>query len=145
MRQATYNELTYLANHPRIAPAMGLQPDQLLDMTGIIEDKRNISFWCPLGAMIFGYEGPNVYDSHFLFIPGHSAKEIRQYAKAMLHEMFTKYGALVIKGRPPRDNRAVRILGIPLGYMKIPNSEFTDDFGRKCEIYQVRKEQWARH
>ena len=145
MRQATANELTYLVNHPRIAPAMGVGDGQLMDMAGVVEDKRNISLWCPLGAMIFGYESKGVYDSHFLFIPGHSAKEIRLHVRAMLTEMFTKYGALVIKGRPPRDNRAVRALGTPLGYTKIPNSEFTDDLGRKCEIYQVRREQWAQY
>ncbi len=145
MRKATTDELTYLINHPRICRAMGLKDGELMSMAGVYNDPRNIGLWCPLGAMLFGYEKDGVYDCHFLFISGHSAKSIREYARDMLTEMFTKYKAHVINGRPPRDNRAVRILGIPLGFTKIPNSTFTDDFGRKCERYQIRKEQWAQY
>jgi len=145
MRKPTTNELTYLANHPRIRAAMGMKEDELMDMSRVYDDPNNIGLWCPIGAMLFGYEEEGVYDCHFLFIPGHPAKEIRAYAKKMLGEMFTKYRACVINGRPPRGNRAVRILGIPLGFKKLPNSEFTDDFGRKCEKYQIRKEQWVQY
>ena len=142
MRKASIDELTYLVNHPRICGAVGLRPGELMNMERVYDNPRNVGLWCPLGAMLFGYEEEGVYDCHFLFIPGHSAKEIRGYAKAMLDEMFTKHGARVITGKPPRDNRAVRILGIPLGFTKIANSEFTDEFGRKCEKYEMRKEQW---
>lgn len=117
----------------------GLSDDEQIDLSDFYKRNGNVAFWCPLGGMMFPYVEAGVYDSHFLFIPGHSAAEIKKYAAAMLDEMFTKHGARVIKGYPPRDNRAVRVIGTALGYRKIPNADVTDALGRDCETYEMRK------
>lgn len=143
MRQATTKELNYLANHPRVAPALGLSDDEEIDLSSFYDREGNIAFWCPIGGMMFPYIEDGVYDSHFLFIPGSSAVDIKRYAAAMINEMFTKQGARVIKGYPPRVNRAVRVIGVALGYRKIPNADVVDAQGRACETYEVRKEKWV--
>ena len=143
MKLATTKELTYLANHPRIAPAFGIKDDQHLSLADYYKREGNLAFWSPLGAMMFPQVTPTVYDSHFLFIPGHSGREIKAYARQMLNEMFTRWNARVIRGYPPRENRAVRMLGVGLGYQKIPDADITDDIGRSCETYEIRREQWA--
>ena len=144
MRKATTDELTYLANHPGIADAMGLRDDQHISMANFYTNNEgNIALSCPLGAMAFAYVGDGEYECHWLFIPGGGGKEIKACATKMHDEMFTKHNARVIKGYPPRGNRAVRVMGTALGYTKIAGTENTDDFGRICDIYEMRREQWA--
>lgn len=140
---ASTAELTRLVNHPKIKPATGLPEDCEISLAGYYENEGNCAFSCQHGAMLFVNEGDGVFDSHFLFIPGSPATEIKENAKAMIREMFTKHGARVITGHPPRDNRAVRVIGTAIGYQKIPDQSFIDAQGRDCEIYEIRKDQWA--
>lgn len=138
-QKATTEDLDYLVNHPGIKPSTGFPVDAQITMAAVYAKPRNIGFTSKIGGMVFGHEGNSVFSSHFLFIPGSSGAEIKKLARAMLNEMFTRYGACAIKGYPPRENRAVRIIGVALGYHKIPNADFIDDFGRPCETYELRK------
>lgn len=143
MNLATTSELTRLVNLPGIAPAMGIPYKQHLSMRNYYKRKGNIALSCPCGAMLFAYVGGGEYQCHWLFIPGSPGKDIKAHAKAMHDEMFTKHNARVIKGYPPRGNRAVRVVGTALGYTKIQDAEHTDDLGRPCDIYEMRREQWV--
>lgn len=141
MQLATIEDLDLLINHPKIFPTTGIPEGQRGTMSALYDNPRNCAFTCLYGGMIFNHEGNDVFSSHFLFMPGSRGSDIMTAAKGMLQEMFTNHGARVIKGYPPRENRAVRVIGIALGYRKIKDASITDDFGRECETYEVR-EQW---
>lgn len=138
MRTATIAELQELVNDPLILPAYDLEEGQTWDLSEVYDNPKNIAFITDAGAMLFGYEKPGQYECHFMFRTTYPGSVIKRDAKAMLQEMFTKYGAHVIKGYPPRGNRAVRVMGVALGFKKIIGADFMDDLGRHCETYEIR-------
>lgn len=135
---ATQQDIEYLINHPGIYPSTGFPPGETAIIGTFFENPRNVAFTCMYGGMLFNQEEGDVFSGHFLFLPGTKGVDILTAAKGMLQEMFTKHGASVIRGYPPRENRAVRVIGNALGYHKIDNAIFTDDFGRDCETYEVK-------
>ncbi len=141
MRNATATELDALANHPLIYPSTGFPKGCYVATGAFLADPLNIALIDKPGAMVFEYIRPGIFDCHFLFLPCCSGKAILQSAKDMLYEMFTNKGACVITGKPPRDNRAVRLMGSSLGFTQIPNSDFIDAIGRKCIVYELKAEQ----
>jgi len=145
MRRATVKEINALVNHPLIYPSTGLPKGYEINAHSLMVSTLNIALISAPGAMFFEYISPNEYDCHFLFLPCCSGAAILQAARAMLHEMFTKHKAYVITGKPPRDNRAVRLMGNALGFKKIPNSSFTDVAGRKCDVYELKAEKCHSH
>lgn len=138
IRKATLQQIDFLINHPKIHPSTGMKPGEIGTMKDFFNNPLNIGYVDKCGGMIFNHEEGSRFSGHFLFIPGYPAKQIKATAKAMLIQMFTKRNASVIVGYPPRDNRAVRVIGNALGYRKIDINEFTDEFGRICETYEVR-------
>ena len=139
MDLATQEDLDYLINHPKIYPTTGFPEGERLTSSMFFDNPRNVAFMCMYGGMLFNHEKDGVFSGHFLFLPGTKGTDILTAAKGMLQEMFTNHGASVIKGYPPRDNRAVRVIGNALGYHKIKDANFVDDLGRDCETYEVRQ------
>jgi len=142
MRSAQLEELQTIIDDPFILYQLGLPRGARYDLSGLRERGDVYSFIAKPGAMIFRRIAKGIYDSHFLFYKKYGGAAIKSAAHAMLNEMFTTYGASVIKGFPPRDNRAVRVIGCALGYEKVPNSEHIDELGRECEEYILRREKW---
>ncbi len=139
LRFATTYDLDFLVNHPSIKPQLGFDTPHYLSMEEVLLRPGNIAFMSDIGGMIFAQERAHEFDSHFLFLPGSGGRAIKNAAQEMLDEMFTKRGAHVIRGYPPRDNRAVRVIGNALGYRKTPNADFIDGLGRHCETYELRR------
>lgn len=137
--EATTDELTALVNHPAIFPAMGCPAGGVLDAKYLYRTPGNIGFTSDNGGMFFENLGEGVFEVHFLFIPGSGGTAIKRAAKAILHEMFTNRGACVIRGHPPRDNRAVSHIGYSLGFRRVQTDDFVDDNGRVCLTYELRK------
>ena len=142
MDKASTDELDYLANHPRIKPATGVDEDKVIRMAAFYNRPRNVAFKCPIGCMLFAYEGDDVFIGHFMFIPGHHGKLIKGYAQGMLDEMFTSQGAHVIRGYIPRENRAARVMASALGFTQI-SQDTVDAMGRPCVTYEMSKELWG--
>lgn len=140
MEMAPIEDLDFLANYAGMPEAFGVDSELYdVDMSYYYQEPRNVAFSSDVGGMLFAYMGDATYDVHFLFLPGISGSRIKTTATAMLEEMFTQRGAAVIKGCPPRENRAVRIMGVALGFKKIANSDFVDPLGRICDIYEKRR------
>lgn len=141
-REATTADLEYLVNHPTISEGCGVPKGSRVDMSGVATTHRAVGFISTLpgavGGLVFGHLGDDVFDVHFMFMPGGSGKQMVRVGKAMLHEMFTNREARVIKGTPPRGNRAVRTIGVALGFTKIPDADFIDAQGRICDTYELR-------
>ena len=135
--KATTEELTKLINYEAIFPAMGYPSGTVLDAKDLYRTKGNIGFTSDIGGMFFENKGQGVFEVHFLFLP--RSPGIKRVAEAMLKEMFTKRGAHVIRGHPPRDNRAVSHIGYSLGFRRILTGDFVDDNGRVCSTYELRK------
>lgn len=142
MRLATTDEINHLVNRPDISTAFGVPEDSYLDMSGFYDNQGNVALRSPVGCMLFPKIGHGVYDSHFLFMPGHMGWLIKKCASAMLDTMFTYYGASAIRGSIPRDFRAVRTMAYALGYKQTPDTPFKDGMGRECVTYEIRREQW---
>lgn len=141
-REASVSDLEYLANHPDIAEACGVPEGSRADMSGVATTPRAVGFVSTLpgvvGGLMFGHLGDDIFDVHFMFMPGSSGKKMIQVGKAMMQEMFTNRGARVIKGTPPRGNRAVRVIGISLGFTKISNADHINAQGHICDTYEIR-------
>jgi hypothetical protein len=137
--EATTSELTALLNHEAIFPATGYPAGAVLDATALYRTPGNIGFSSDIGGLFFESKGGGVFEIHFLFIPGSGGAAIKRASKAMLAEMFTNQGACVIRGHPPRDNRAVSHLGYSLGFRRIDTDDFIDGNGRVCLTYELRK------
>lgn len=138
IRTATMFDINYLVNHKGIAKGLGITDLLPVNMGNVFWHHRNVFFTSEVGGMWFEYAGNHVFDCHFLFIPGSGGKAIKTAAQAMLSEMFTNREARAIRGYPPRDNRAVRVMGTSLGFQKIDEPLITDDLGRECETYELR-------
>ncbi len=141
MRQINTNDLNYLVNHPAIRPTTGFPGDDEITMHTVLLNPGNIGYWQDdIGGMLFCQSKAHEFDCHFMFIPGSGGFLIKETARAMLDQMFTKHGARVIRGYPPRENRAVRLIGYALGFRQIPSSDHVDELGRQCIAYELRKE-----
>jgi hypothetical protein len=138
-RKATTAELTKLVNHEAIFPAMGHPAGAVLDCRDLYRTEGNIGFTTDIGGLFFENKGEGVFEIHFLFLPRSGGAAIKRVAKAMLGEMFTNRGACVIRGHPPRDNRAVSHIGYSLGFRRIDTDDFIDGNGRVCLTYELRK------
>lgn len=141
MKLATIEQLDELINHPLIKPSTGIPSGERGTMSMLYDNPENVAFTCMYGGMIFNHETDKTFSGHFLFIPGTRGSDILSAARGMLREMFTCYDARVIRGYPPRDNRAVRFIGNALGYRKVSEISTIDGFGRDCETYELR-EKW---
>ena len=142
-REATTADLDYLVNHPKISKNCGVPEGLRVDMSPVAKTPRSVGLISTTpgaaGGLLFGYLGDDVFDIHFMFIPGGSGKALLCVGRAMLQEMFTNRGACAIKGFPPRGNRAVRIVGVALGFIKTPDTLITNTFGQVCDVYELRK------
>ena len=139
IHEATTDELTDLINHEAIFPATGYPAGEIIDMKNVYRTSGNIGFTSEIGGLFFENLGEGVFEIHFLFIPRSGGAAIKRVASAILDEMFTNRGACVIKGHPPRDNRAVRLIGYALGFRKTSADDFVDDLGRVCATYELRR------
>lgn len=139
MIRATTQQLDNLVNHTDLAPAFGIPPDMHAYMGKFYDEPGNVALLTDEGAMMFGRTSLGEYEVHFAFLPEYSGKQVKATARSMLREMFTRYGATVIRGQPPRSNRAVRHMGAALGFSKVADSKFTDTLGRVCDVYEMRR------
>lgn len=138
--KATTSELTKLLNLPEVRPHFGYKEGCVLDASGLYRTPGNVGFSSDVGGLFFESEGDGVFVIHAMFKPLQNGKAVKAAAKAMLTEMFTSRGARVIRGNPPRDNRAVRHLCFSLGFRRLDMDDFVDDNGRVCSTYELRKE-----
>lgn len=133
----TVGELQDLVDDPTILPCYDLPEGMSWDVSDVLKG-NNIAFISDAGGLLFGYEAEGEWEVHFLFSNWFPGKVIKRDAAEMLQKMFTSYGARVIRGYPPRGNRAVRHMGNALGFKKLQLADVIDPFGRHCETYELR-------
>lgn len=140
MQFATADEITKAVNDDRIKQAFA--PEGItIDLCNFYESGLNIAFKVNGGIGAFTYVGEGIYEGHYIFTDIHG-KELLKQAKAMIERMFTLYGANVILGYTPRDNRAARFMSRSLGFKATGFSKI-DYLGRDCIEYRLEAQQWA--
>lgn len=144
IKDATVEDIEAAANHERVRYAMGLGPDDYIDMAGYYKaSSGNLAYRSPAGdVVLFPRQSISTYHVHFL-CPYTRGAALRAVVREMINRVFTRTVAHAIVGSPPRDNRAVRQFGVGLGFSQIPDSEHTDDLGRVCDRYILRRASWA--
>ncbi len=147
---ASVFEIESVLNTPDVLASFSLTGEPI-SMAGFYQfpvdyTPKDLSFW-NIGlihdgaVMLFARLDAHRFDSHFLF-PAHCrGKRGIAAASAMIHEMFTRYGANAIEGHPPRVHRAVRVFGTRLGYLPTGTTSI-DGLGRECVDYELRRDQW---
>lgn len=105
----------YIGNHPEVKPGINYT-DQFADFSPLLEHPdQYILLDDGVGAAsIFEWSAPGVWQAHSLFLPESRGKAGIEAGKGMLDWMFD-YGAKMIWGQTPLDNRAARMFNRLLG------------------------------
>lgn len=113
----------------------------LLDASGFFDNPRNVMLEHPHGISLFFYQSAGVYHGHYVFGDKLRGKAAIKAAKTMLNEVFTKYGAEVILGQTPSENRPARVVNRALGFIPY-GSGSVDSFNRPCVDYVLTRKRW---
>lgn len=135
------SELNAAVNEPGVLAAVAPGFAEF-DLSDFLSDPRNVALRCGDAVAIFEYCAPGVYDGHYLFPKNVRGKVALQAARKIIHEMFTKYRAIVITGSIPREHRAARCLTRALGFQK--SGESTDATDEGCVDYELRRDEWVK-
>lgn len=138
---SAFQRLNELANIPEIREALAPGLEEI-DLSPIFFNPANIIAFEGNGAMVFVAipDRPDWYDAHFLF-PRAKGRTNLDNARRAINAAFAEYGASVIMGNTPRDNRAARIINRALGSK--PIGEGVSASGRHCIGYVLERETWA--
>ena len=58
-----------LINHPAVRPFVGGDGESYLDLTAIIEDRKNYLLLGPHGGFLATWSAPNTYEIHTFILP----------------------------------------------------------------------------
>lgn len=106
----------YIANHPEVKPTLGYN-EGYTDFTPLLRHPGDYVLLSDGAgaAAIFEWSAPNVWQGHSMFLPECRGKEGMASAKAMCRWMFD-YGANMLWGMTPLDNRAAQMFNRLLGF-----------------------------
>lgn len=83
-----------------------IMPD--LDSAALVTDERNVCLLGDGGGVLFAWRGPGVFEGHSFFLAEHRGAAAICDARAMLAMMRDQFGARIIWGLTPCENRASR-------------------------------------
>lgn len=95
-----------IINHPQVRPWMGGDPNSMLDMSGLVDDLRNILLMTDHGGLLFHCLEPGTYEVHTNFLPVLQGAQKLAVCREALHWMFTRTDCVGVVTRVPQDNRA---------------------------------------
>lgn len=104
-----------VANHPSVLPGLSLGFDSV-DLTGLVENQRNLCFMGEHGGAILVWSGPGIYDAHDFILPEGRGAWAKQACIAILREAFTAHKARMVWAQTPFENRACRMFNRILGF-----------------------------
>ncbi|WP_198352340.1 hypothetical protein [Sphingomonas sp. MA1305] len=104
-----------VCNHPAVLPGLSLGL-HALDVSDLLEDRRNIAFLGEYGGALFHRTGPGVYAAHDFFLPQGRGQWALAASRKMLAKMFDQFAARLIWAETPVENRACRMFNRWLGF-----------------------------
>ena len=116
VRATTADVHNYIANHPEVKPTICYH-EGFADFTPVLEhpDQYILLHDNEGAASAFEWSAPGVWQGHSMFLPRRRGKEGIQSAKDMIQWMFD-YGATMIWGQTPLDNRAAQMFNRLIGF-----------------------------
>jgi hypothetical protein len=124
-------QVNELINEPSIRPTVG--GEGALEATTLLADRRNVCLLAEGGGAMFRWTGPGVYEGHSFFrVRG---KEALSLGRAMIACMGLNYGATLIWGLTPTDNKAARWFNRKLGFRSLGPMQSPDGWG---ELFEMR-------
>lgn len=116
-----------------------LSPD--FDFEEWVADKCNVVLKEGDSVGLFTFEYPGVYSGHYFFtVRGREAFDL---AASMLNEMFRDYGAKVMRGMIPINNRKSRWMSRQLGCESLGYIE--DPMNGESEMFYLGLDQFYNH
>ena len=105
----------YIANHPEVKPTISYTEDYA-DFSELFEHPDTYVLLSDgIGAAsIFEWSAPGVWQGHSMFLPESRGKQGLAAGRAMIDWMFD-YGARMIWGQTPLDNRAAKMFNRLIG------------------------------
>lgn len=120
MRRLSLEEFDLYANDRRMLSERGADPLLTYDNSSLFQpNSTHVVLEDGGSCMPFVNTAPGVFDMHFLFPPAARGKQALISAKAMVHEMLTRYGATRITGSISRSHRAARWFCRQLGFVPV--------------------------
>lgn len=95
-----------IINHPQVRPWMGDGGDSLLDMSGLVDDLRNVLLMTDHGGLLFHCLEPGTYEIHTQFLPVLQGAQKLAVCREALHWMFTRTDCVGVVTQVPQENRA---------------------------------------
>lgn len=137
--------LNAIVNHPDIRPDVADASEGALDLTAIVNDKRNVLVSGEYGSVMYRYVLPCLYEAHTQILPEGRGEWAVEFTKATGEYMFTKTNAFELATRIPQTHAGAKALAVQAGF----KYEFTRDDNCKfrgedvpVDIYSSRLQDW---
>lgn len=102
-------QVNEIINHPEIRPYVA--GEGVLDAGPLVSDLRNVCLVDGACGAIFAWRGPGVFEGHSFF----RTRGAFSVGRRMLAEMHGEYGARLIWGLTPVENRRARMFNRLIG------------------------------
>ena len=133
--------LNYVANQPEVLPHIAPGRSHI-SLDGFTDDPRNIMFGDERGIILFRYLRPGVFEGHYLLTKALRGPDAMVACHTALNAMFTHYGASLILGFTPRQNRAAIAISCALGFRPLGNTTIS---GQPFAMCSLRREDYEFH
>lgn len=137
MRRASLDDVPAIAellNDPLIRPSIGGEGE--LDPTDLIADRNNVCLFDDRGGAMFVWRGPGIYEGHSFFrVRGRDAIRL---GTTLVHSMIDLFGAGMIWGATPLDNRSARWFNRQLGFQSL--GEIDRPESGRCELFVLESD-----
>lgn len=116
-------EVNAILNHPSVFPYITLPGLTSIDVTPLLADPRNVALMADRGCILFLQQEPGIYEVHTNFIKvkhgerkGTDGAYTKDACLASYRWMFTHTDCMILLGRIPEFNRALKIFAPLLGW-----------------------------
>ena len=142
------DKINKLLNSACVFPRVAVRGQGELDLTPILEDKRNVLISDDTGGILFGYLGRNKYEAHPQFVKGTPYKDILAKSQLALNYMFKKTNCESIVANSPKPFRHSAFLALKMGFVHNDTLKKAHTFitGKTVDLeqYLLTKDRWGK-
>lgn len=114
-RELNAKRMNALLNFPEVRPWVADMGEGVLDISAIVENRRNFLLMGPHGGILFGCLLPGIYEAHTVVHPAGRGEWTKAMIQAALHYMFTRTDAFEIITRVPMGHVAAMAAALGAG------------------------------
>lgn len=145
-RDFNSTRLNRVVNDPSVFPDVALPGQELLDLSPIANDLRNIVLMCDEGGIVAHWQEPGIYEIHTQFTEKYRGVGAVKTVREMINWLFLQSPAMELQTKIPEVNKGalalVRSISGNLEFVRENVWPLPDD--KKCNIdfYTLRYPQW---